>query len=72
MIAASRSQRVVGQTYYGLTDEQGHGHAGQPFVILRQVTYDDWIKDRGVELSEHEKSVIGDPATLFYYEVSVD
>jgi hypothetical protein len=34
--------REVGKRYVGISDNKGRMHRDQPFVVLREATYEEW------------------------------
>lgn len=45
---------VVGKSYHGLSDHTQGWHAQQPFVVLREATFQEWVafaEDEGIEIS---------------------
>ena len=35
--------REIGKRYTGISDRQGQMHKDQPFLVLREATYEEWV-----------------------------
>ena len=75
MILASETPREIGKRYVGV-DLDGDLHSEQPFVILREVTREEWIVDSLTRFGHVPDAVLPnatcDLSQCRFYEFSVD
>jgi len=63
--------REIGRRYEGVHHFNGEFYPEQPFVVLREATYEEWIR-QGRERFGRTPEPVSDPSEAWFYEVSLD
>ena len=78
MIMGSLRRRVIGERGIGLSDDDGMMHDDQPFVVLREATFDEWLAQHIAQIAPRKPNptVMAEIAAVrdrsFFYDVSID
>jgi len=74
MIIGSSIKMEVGKKYYGVVDKDYVAHPDQPFIVIAEVTFDDWFeeyKSLGYNLSK-QKQILAQKEAVGFYRISID
>jgi len=71
LITPQTKPLVIGRRYAGIWKGRNH-HVNQPFIVLRESTYEEWCYYEPVGAYREEWERIEDPLEALFYEVSVD
>lgn len=73
MIMGSNSKLEIGKKYIGVSDKDRNIYPNQPFIVIREATFEEWISEYNLEVRI--------PLTNFelveakkghFYEISID
>ena len=75
MIVGSTGPKVIGQQYWGITDERNHYYPDHPFIVVREATFEEWLAGHlergGAPLTPQQLAKAKSP-TSFFYEIATD
>lgn len=66
--------RIVGKLYTGITDNKGVMHKDQPFLVLREVTFEEWEAftiSEGVVITSKIRQ-LATSGKAYFYGISTD
>ena len=73
MIVFSDKEQPTGTVIVkDIHNEQGIEARNQPFFVIRQATYLEYLEDTRINHPDIDISKWNDPGDVFYYEVSTD
>lgn len=75
MIMGSYIQKEVGKKYFGIIDYDLNLHKGQPYIILKEATFEEWFeeweRDCGKKI-KLTKVQLENAKRAYFYLISVD
>jgi hypothetical protein len=75
MIIGSDNTLLIGERGVGVSETNGTPHNEQPFVVLREATFEEWLQEAiadGMPEALLHKAALAAQEGARFYEISVD